>query len=146
MLRRVATLMRRLLFVVGLASLAWLPISFFTEAWLFAVGQNSWVFDVQVYSGTLQVLFMPGPELPEVGYGIAGARERPSPPLWPTTFHAYRSDGVYEGRLVFLPLWLPALLCLAWPVTSFLLGRRRRGARGFEVQAGPAPPPPTGGR
>jgi hypothetical protein len=36
------------------------------------------------------------------------------------------------------PLWLLAFLCLAWPVTSFLLSRRRRG-RGFAVE--PLSPP-----
>ena len=32
------------------------------------------------------------------------------------------------------PLWLLAAVCLAWPVTSLLVRRRRRG-RGFEVEA-----------
>ena len=40
------------------------------------------------------------------------------------------------GTLVeaWIPLWLPALLFLAWPVTSFIVARRRRKARGFEVE------------
>ncbi len=33
-----------------------------------------------------------------------------------------------------IPLWLLAALCLAWPVTSFIVGRRRR-RRGFAVEA-----------
>ena len=38
-------------------------------------------------------------------------------------------DGVY----VSVPLWLLALLCLAWPVTSFIIHRRRH-KRGFPVE------------
>ena len=34
---------------------------------------------------------------------------------------------------VSIPLWLPAAVCLAWPVTSFLLARRTR-RRGFPVE------------
>jgi hypothetical protein len=47
-----------------------------------------------------------------------------------------------------VPLWMLALLCLAWPVTSSILARRRWKGRGFAVEAGgggPAPgidPPP----
>jgi hypothetical protein len=44
------------------------------------------------------------------------------------------ADVVQETkRVLSIPLWLLAFLCLAWPVTSFLLARRRRG-RGFEVE------------
>ena len=38
------------------------------------------------------------------------------------------------GYLV-LPNWLLAAVCLAWPVTSFLIARRRRRGRGFAVEA-----------
>ena len=41
--------------------------------------------------------------------------------------------GIFTMTTVELPLWLLAAICLAWPVTSFLV-RRRRG-RGFEVEA-----------
>ena len=41
-----------------------------------------------------------------------------------------------------VPLWLLAFLCLAWPVTSLLLARRRRKGRGFAVEpAADAVPP-----
>jgi hypothetical protein len=32
-----------------------------------------------------------------------------------------------------LPLWLLAAICLAWPVTSFILARRRH-KRGFPIE------------
>ena len=53
--------------------------------------------------------------------------------------------------VLWIPLWLLAAVCLAWPVTSFLVRRRRRG-RGFEVEANAAgdsaadPPDAAGGR
>lgn len=36
-------------------------------------------------------------------------------------------------RMMSLPLWLLAAICLAWPITSYFLRRRREG-RGFEVE------------
>ena len=36
-------------------------------------------------------------------------------------------------RYVSLPLWLPCVICLAWPVTSFIIARRRH-KRGFPVE------------
>ena len=54
-----------------------------------------------------------------------------------------RFEGFHVVVLV-IPLWLLAFICLAWPVTSFIVRRRRRKARGFEVEAktGAAVPPP----
>jgi hypothetical protein len=41
-----------------------------------------------------------------------------------------------------LPLWMAAVLLLAWPVTSLLILRRRRKGQGFDVEARPRPLPP----
>jgi hypothetical protein len=54
----------------------------------------------------------------------------------------------FRGNYSESPLWFLIALCLACPVTSFILARRRRKGRGFPVEAGsggPAPgidPPP----
>ena len=53
-----------------------------------------------------------------------------------------RSERYWTLRM---PLWLLAAICLAWPVTSLLLARRRRKGRGFAVEAkaaGSTPLPP----
>jgi hypothetical protein len=42
-----------------------------------------------------------------------------------------RSERYWTLRM---PFWLLAVLCLAWPVTSLLLVRRRRKGRGFEIR------------
>ncbi len=39
----------------------------------------------------------------------------------------------WTAAYVTFPLWLLAAVCLAWPITSFVLERRRRGG-GFEVE------------
>ena len=50
------------------------------------------------------------------------------------TFWAPSAVNVRNGWHVVIPLWLLAVLCLAWPVTSFVIARRRRGTRGFDVE------------
>ena len=43
--------------------------------------------------------------------------------------------SVRSDFIVFtFPIWLLAAICLAWPVTSLLLARRRRKGRGFEIE------------
>jgi hypothetical protein len=37
-----------------------------------------------------------------------------------------------DGARIWCPLWLLAFLCLVWPVTSFIIARRRH-KRGFPV-------------
>jgi hypothetical protein len=45
-----------------------------------------------------------------------------------------RIARMFNGFLILTPFWLFALWCLAWPVASLLLARRRRRGRGFEVE------------
>ena len=139
MLRRVTRVLRVLLFAIGLALLACLPLTFhfacavhspytglFTQpgaviAWHDTVLPTDW----DAYFG---------PASPPLSQGAAKL-SNPTLPVFTTTVTTY-----YLG----LPLWLLAFICLAWPVTSFILARRRRKGRGFEVEARPgaALPPP----
>ena len=48
----------------------------------------------------------------------------------------------FRMHQVSIPVWLLAVFCLAWPVTSFLVRRRRRG-RGFAVETKTAGDPVT---
>jgi hypothetical protein len=54
--------------------------------------------------------------------------------LWPV-WKRQDLDATHDLTFLWLPLWLLAFLCLAWPVTSFLIARRKRKGRGFEVEA-----------
>ena len=61
-----------------------------------------------------------------------------------TELLAFLPEIFSSGGQVFIsiPLWLLAAICLAWPVTSLLLARRRRKGRGFAVEpAADAAPP-----
>ena len=44
----------------------------------------------------------------------------------------YARDEPVEVFVSFWPIWFLAFLCLAWPVTSFII-HRRRNKRGFPV-------------
>jgi hypothetical protein len=48
-------------------------------------------------------------------------------------FAAFFRDRTDGEAYVFIPLWLLAAVCLAWPVSSFILHRRRQ-KRGFPVE------------
>ena len=68
-------------------------------------------------------------------------RAYPSKTPWPTV--EYSSRPWYRRLKVGIPLWLLAAICLAWPVTSFIVARRKR-RRGFPVEPASAPPLPPG--
>lgn len=55
--------------------------------------------------------------------------------LWRATLYGTTPTFDDDGMTVFitLPLWLVSALCLVWPVTSFMVGRRIR-RRGFPVR------------
>jgi hypothetical protein len=65
-------------------------------------------------------------------------------PNWRTA--RWSSNGPEDWTTFYdldVPLWLLSVICLAWPVTSLLLARRRRKGRGFAVEpAADAAPPP----
>lgn len=127
MFRRVARALRLLALGLGIMLIAWIPFS-----WLYAPGVSNSRVALYLGNGALEMVFdRPFPE-PGLSFGVSGyssATRRYSRGLWAT----YEPNPTW-GTTVSIPLWLLALLCLAWPVTSFIRARRRRG-RGFEVEA-----------
>ena len=137
MLRRVTVNRPRGLLVVGVVLLLWWSVSY-----LFAVKVSSpWSFykTVVELSEGLLVVAAPARGDSQALVAIARVSYSLSPsgaalyPTWGT--NQYLSNaGVASVTWIAVPLWLLAFLCLAWPVTSFILARRRRKGRGFEVQ------------
>jgi hypothetical protein len=131
MLRRVARALRLFLVVCGLGLLAWIPVSLAYRVevvsgrphglWIFQVGHGG-VTMRHLHSDHLFQEIGPYSEIVNVG----------TLP-WQLSLMPYKSSTRVSTR-VELPLWLLAAVCLAWPVTSLLVRRRRRG-RGFEVEA-----------
>src|SRR5687768_3231902 len=136
MLRRVARALRNGLLLLGLALLAWLPFSSFfyaqlqlslAEVCVGAMTRDDYFFLYVEYLDFRTSSFEAG-SLP---YGPP-SEDRLQDHLVPS-WYWYHSVKLWSW--IQLPLWLLAFLCLAWPVTSFLVRRRRRG-RGFEVGVG----------
>lgn len=56
------------------------------------------------------------------------------------------AHGDYDRQFVLVvlrmvgPVWLLAAICVAWPVTSFIVAWRRRKGRGFAVEAAQSDP------
>src|SRR5688572_7239424 len=160
MLRRVARVLRIVLLILGVSSLVWLPLSFFIGAGCISTlypkggmtslgtsdGKASLAFHGDVAgSAWLQ---------PWAGLRARGPRYSLSEALLPSMGHSPASPmrpgnpGLSSRGAVThirVPLWLLAFLCLAWPVTSFIVARRTRRSRGFEMgakAAGSTPLPP----
>ena len=134
MLRRVARVLRVGLFVVALALVLWIPVSFMYHAWcvLPPTAANS----IGFISERGAVFFYVVPDSFAGADGVHWGVEEglsllfaESDPFLP------RVKTDQESILATVPLWLLAFLCLAWPVTSFVIARRRRRTRGFEVEA-----------
>src|SRR5688500_6459776 len=132
MLRRVARILRAFMFGVGICLFLWVPASYFVD---FVVQGDVGSTDMSVWVRGNRV---------DIDVGVT---ERPYPAYFEVVIESseqrrFRFPLLPEwwrppwgGKLfVRIPLWLLAFLCLAWPVTSFLLARRRRG-RGFPVEA-----------
>src|SRR5688572_13440184 len=137
MLRRVARVLRVGLFLIGSLITLCLPASMFAGAML-AYRWADAEAGLILHPGTIRFIYQ-APQLIRTQPGLtakwydsrlveSGWRAA----LWPTFHNA--SQGPDRLYLFSMPLWLLAFLCLAWPVTSFLLARRRRG-RGFPVEA-----------
>jgi hypothetical protein len=59
-----------------------------------------------------------------------------------STYNGLSAAGPVWQRMITMPYPFVAGVCLAWPVTSLLLARRRRKGRGFAVEpAADAAPP-----
>ena len=147
MLRRVVRALRVLLFLVGLLVLLWLPASF---VFIFTAIASLPGIDASLFTcrGQLGVRWYDS-DVPVSVYGQSwdvsiDSQILPVPwrlALWPqhqTLDYTMSHYGRFTEHIVSIPLWLLATLCLAWPVTSFIIARRRRG-RGFEVEAKGAP-------
>jgi hypothetical protein len=137
MLRLVVRIARTGLFVVGTIIVVCTPPSFFAgahaqfpwpaEAGLVAVSSGVAQFSVMTYSHLEQDfeadMYRTGGDL---DWSIVADAAFP---------RISRGDhDTFSYVSVSVPLWLLATICLAWPVTSLLVRRRRRG-RGFEVEA-----------
>src|SRR5688500_8267341 len=136
MLRRVARFLRGGLFAFGVVIVLLLPVTFgysLVMEWRFQTCATGGWLDtgVAAFGFARQNPIPPGK--PFVFELHRGSRVKfLTNPIWPEVINQTNARG---GRLFVLssPLWLLAFLCLAWPVTSFLLARRRRG-RGFPVE------------
>ena len=142
MLRRVAGITRVLLLLVGLALLVWLPVSFFVYTYL----TWSWHLGSSVSSGCVWVWQEKGsniydpypPEIISFDSATDNSLRSALLPAYERGQILTLKDGAREALDVRFPLWLLAAICLAWPVTSLLLARRRRKGRGFEVEVASA--------
>ena len=90
---------------------------------------NIWQSDLLQTYPQFEVTFE---RAPSVDAPVRHATLRPSYSLTRITFPGGQSVN-HRGWSI--PLWLLAIICLAWPVTSFIIARWRRKGRGFEVEA-----------
>ena|SRR5687768_9811210 len=138
MLRRVGRVLRVLLFVIGTAFLISIPLN-----WLWwGSALSTWPFKrtyIHWKDGCIQLSFLTRSDrnipLDDAGFNLeAGPVQyglRPRHHWWPE-FSRFVDPGWVSTSLL-VPLWLLAFLCLAWPVTSFIVARRKR-RRGFPVE------------
>src|SRR5688572_15106528 len=150
MLRRVARLLRTVLLVLGLLLVAWLPISYLLVmrcdySWNDAgIGKG---ISINVYRGCINVncLYRSTDQLSHSYVNDTGGRPKVEferidrlyfflrGAVWPTWQRQVNPS--HDVGFIWLPIWATAMLALAWPVTSFVIARRRRRGRGFEVEA-----------
>ena len=135
MLRRVVRTTRGLLMAIGLLLLLWLPAS-----WFYWAGVASPLLRTGVSSGNGGVKVALVFELPAEEYGPSAWAQRAPPramvgeEIWLLPQYEHVARPNIDMVVAELPLWLLAFICLAWPVTSFIVARRRHKARGFEVE------------
>ena len=149
MLRLASARVRGLLLSIGVVIGVWLPLSFhywMYAEWEYSVGHHSLVLvssrgaiDIAVWDSSGGLLLESGAGLRrgQASLSYSGGNRA----LLPVLPHA----NEWVNTVFSIPLWLPTLLCLAWPVTSFIIARCRRKGRGFAVEArtaGSTPLPP----
>jgi hypothetical protein len=149
MLWRVAQALRIVLLLTGSLLLVWLPLTWWFRLKLLAPLPRGPVIATGFSRGEFHLALMPSwmdptlvdssVELSRIDALSSGSVERAKLhwdhvwlplPLGDVEWQWYSLDEIY----LTLPLWFVSALCLAWPVTSLLVRRRRRG-RGFEVEA-----------
>ena len=138
--RRVARALRRGLLVVGVALTLWIPASYFVVFVAASSRHGLAAFEggvaVQVGRGEVHPSFLGTPEL-----GIRALPDR-GRPVWGVIDAVLFTVGGTVGlrgtnfalKVYMIPLLPVAFACLAWPVTSFVVARRRRRRRGFPVE------------
>ena len=141
MLRRVARVLRVGLVVIGITVLLWLPFSLFFIAGMSWEGSavaseagalRIWhIWDMEALEGVLATEFRA--DVGQRDASLLGDEES----LVKDALVPSVSDRLvgFRDTLVTIPLWLLVVICLAWPVTSFIVARRRGKGRGFEVEA-----------
>ena len=138
---------RGILYLLGAVALLVLVLDCITDFHL----ETKWPVDrghVTVAAGVVQVGYEDIPQRrllmwppPQTGFEFHAPAFR----LPLATYHSISNPNGYKYRGIGAPLWLIAFLALAWPVTSFILARRKP-KRGFPVEPKPpdaAVPPAT---
>ena len=138
MLRRIAQALRVLLSLLGVALLVWLAVSWRYCAFVSLASPRA--VAVFTSNGSVHVFFS-NTWIDESSYAVGRSFDWGQGDEWIRP----RVESTAGGAGGTIPIWLLAVMCLAWPVTSFLVRRRRRG---FEVEAkdGGAVPDAAGGR
>jgi hypothetical protein len=136
MMRGIARSLRVLCLAWGLLLLAWLPASYVFYATASGPLSPTFSLGVNVDDGVLQCNWGSHSSrdsrkahawIGRLDFDMGGAKS----PLWPKWLQIEHNSGT--STAIWLPLWLIAVPCLAWPVTSFILARRRHKP-GFPVE------------
>ena len=143
---RIKQFLRALLCGLGVVLLAWLPVSTFLQAYVAVSCPAKTTLLIISTQGRIAFMFQEWEGSSSIGIGtLEEGRRGLSHWLWPVarTLHmppVLRSDEVFDPTAprprqwtLYIPLWLLAFICLAWPVTSFIIHRRRH-KRGFPVE------------
>src|SRR5688572_19038354 len=130
MLRRMLRILRVLLLGLGIVLCVWLPLSYVFSGWLTLPGAHSALI-ISSWDGLAQVYVRwdsPSRLSPSAGMGINTSYEQGFRPRTHPTWRHFEPGFLQPNTetYVFLPIWLLAAICLAWPVTSLLLALRRR--------------------
>jgi hypothetical protein len=133
MLRRVVRILRAGALVAGIVLLLWWPLSYVARPY-FDIGWPWPKTGVALVDGRLFAVANETPlSSPRPWYNLGLLPDREVAPetsqLRPEWVNW--SDPQRLRVLASIPFWLLASLCLAWPVTSFVIARRRRRGRGF---------------
>ena len=151
MLRRLARIVGVGLFALGTVFLIWLPVSYFVLV-AFFLSSPRWMPEALVLAreGAVAVSITVDSDQRitdgfQLVYGPIGLAPEKSPtwsPLLPRITRPFVPE--YNHTRFAIPLWLLAAICLAWPVTSFIIHRRRH-KRGFPVEPADSTPLPRAG-
>jgi hypothetical protein len=133
--------LRRLLLIVGIATIVWLPLSF-VVGWLASIPLPAVDCQVSSANGAVVLFVMeknPFREKePLFAWGLSAFVSTPdgaaSFPTMASTSHSHK--GTWREWEVTVPLWLVAVVCLAWPLMPNI-PTRRGIRRGFPVEPGP---------